>query len=149
MKKNIIELAERFGCVLIYLFGSQAESGRGFLEGKNLSPDALSDLDIAVALENPPASVLEIYGELYKELSKTFEPFNIDLLFIHEVDPLFQYEIIKGVRIYEKDEDLADEFEEVVIKRAEDLLFKKRIFDRDVMEAIEDGYIEFEYSPNP
>lgn len=35
------------------------------------------------------------------------------------------------------------------MKRAEDLLFKKRVFDKEVMEAIEDGYFEFEYSPHP
>jgi hypothetical protein len=27
--------------------------------------------------------------------------------------------------------------------------FKKKIFDKDIMEAIENGYFEFEYSPNP
>ncbi len=67
---------------------------------------------------------------------------------MHEVSTLFQYEIINGVRIYEKDELLADEFEEGVMKSAEDLLYKKRIFNSEIMEAIEDGYFEFEYSPN-
>jgi hypothetical protein len=36
-----------------------------------------------------------------------------------------------------------------VMKRAEDLVFKKRVLDREIMEAIENGYIEFEYSPHP
>lgn len=66
---------------------------------------------------------------------------------MHEVNTLFQYEIIKGVRVYEKDEFLTDEFEEGIMKQAEDLLFKKRIFDSEILEAIEDGYSEFEYSP--
>ena len=67
---------------------------------------------------------------------------------MHEMDTLFQYEIIKGIRIYEKDELYADDFEEGIMKRAEDLIFKRRILNNEIMEAIEDGYFEFEYSPN-
>jgi hypothetical protein len=52
------------------------------------------------------------------------------------------------VRIYEKESPLADEFEEGIAKRAGDLFFKRKIFYSDVMEAIEDGYFEFEYSPD-
>lgn len=88
---------------------------------------------------------MKIYGALYKEFSEVFEPFNIDLVFMHEVDILFQYEIIKGMRIFEEDESFADELEEMIMKRAEDLAFKKRIMNREILEAIEDGYIEFEY----
>lgn len=148
MKKDIINIAEQFDCIFIYLFGSQAEKGKSFIEGEDISPEAFSDLDIAVAFDNPPTEAIKIYGDMYKEISKLFEPFNIDLVFMHEVSTLFQYEIINGVRIYEKDELLADEFEEGVMKRAEDLLYKKRIFNSETMEAIEDGYFEFEYSPN-
>ncbi len=81
------------------------------------------------------------------QISKIFEPFNIDLVIIHDMDSLFQYEVIKGVRIYEEDERIADEFEERVMKRAGDLIFQKRILEREIMEAIEDGYFEFEYQP--
>ena len=88
---------------------------------------------------------MKIYGILFKELSEVFEPFNIDLVFMHEVDTLFQYEIIKDIRIFEKDASLADEREEMIMKKAEDLAFKKRLMYKEILEAIEDGYIEFEY----
>lgn len=149
MKEDIRNVAEQFDCILIYLFGSHTDKGRKYIEGEDVRPDDFSDLDVAVAFKNPPTEPIKIYGNIYKEISKIFEPFNIDLIFMHEVDTLFQYEIIKGVRIYDKDENLTDEFEEGIMKRAEDLLFKKRIFDREIMEAIEDGYIELEYSPSP
>jgi hypothetical protein len=68
---------------------------------------------------------------------------------MHEVNSLFQYEIIRGVRIYERDGLIADEFEERVMKIAEDLTFKKRTFDQEVLEAMEYGYFEFKYIPNP
>ena len=147
MDKDIRSIAGRFDCLLVYFFGSQADQGRRYIEGEDVIPDAFSDLDIAVAFNKLPAEPIRLYGEIYKELSKLLEPFTIDLVFMHEVNTLFQYEIIKGVRVYEKDEFLTDEFEEGIMKQAEDLLFKKRIFDSEILEAIEDGYSEFEYSP--
>ena len=135
--------------VLVYLFGSQAGEGVRYLQGKPARPDPYSDLDIAIAFKNPPDDPIATYRLIYREISKVFEPFEVDLVFLHEVDTLFQYEIIKGFRIYEKDELFADQFEEGIMRRSEDLLFKKRILEREIMEAVEDGYFELEYKPNP
>ncbi len=148
LKRRVVAIAKKFDCVLIYVFGSQAEMGKRYLEGEEVRPDAFSDLDVAVVCRNAIGTI-RIYGEMYKEISEIFGPFNIDLVMIQEMDPLFQYEVIKGVRIYEEDERLTEEFEERVMRRAEDLIFKKRILSREIMEAIENGYFEFEYSPNP
>jgi len=148
-KKVIGDIAERFDCLLIYFFGSQADQGRRYIEGEDMRADFFSDLDIAIVFKESPIEKIKTYGKIYKEMAELLEPFNVDLVFMHELGTFFQYEIIRGVRIYEKDEPLADEFEEEIIKRAEDLMFKKKILDREIMEAIEDGYIEFEYSPNP
>jgi len=145
---NIRALAKKHHILLIYLFGSQAERGNRYLQDEDVKIDPFADLDVAIALENPPADAMKTYGVLYKEISEIFDPFNIDLIIMHEVNTLFQYEIIKGVRIYEKDESYADDFEERIMKRFEDLSFKKRILNNEIMEAIEDGYFEFEYSPN-
>jgi predicted nucleotidyltransferase len=150
MKKEVVRsLAEAYGLSSIYLFGSQAEKGSRYLDSKSVLPDVFSDLDVAIAFETPPVDAIASYGILFREISKIFEPFNVDLIFIHEVNPLLQYEIIKGIRIYAKDEFSADEFEEKIMKMAEDLSFKKKTLDKDIMEAIENGYFEFEYSPNP
>ncbi|MBE0461829.1 MAG: nucleotidyltransferase domain-containing protein [Candidatus Aminicenantes bacterium] len=146
--QEIKNIAEKYGIALIYLFGSQAENGARYFKGDNINPEDLSDLDLAVSFKDVPSHPMKIYGALYKELSEVFEPFYIDLVFMHEVEILFQYEIIKGIRIFEKDESLADEFEEMIMKRAEDLAFKKTMLNREILEAIEDGYIEFEYRPD-
>ena len=146
--RHIEEIAGRYGISVIYLFGSQAKEGKRYLDGEDVTPDAFSDLDVSVAFITPPDAIIKTYGELYKEVSDIFDQFNIDLIFMHEVNSLFQYEIIKGIRIYEQDINQVDELEEGIMKKAEDLFFRKQIFDKDVMEAIEDGYFEFEYSPN-
>ena len=146
MLKSIQDIAKTYKCNIIYLFGSQAEKGRQYLCAEETEPDPLSDLDIAVSFGKPPETI-NIYGCLYTEFSELFAPFEIDLIFIHEVDTFFHYEIIKGIRIYERSETRADEFEEDVLKRTADLSFKKKEFDKEVMEAIEDGYFQIEYSP--
>lgn len=145
---NISALAERHDISIVYLFGSQSDEGKRYLEGDTPLPDPSSDLDIAVVLDPPPTDAIKAYGILYREFSKIFEPFSIDLLFMHEINPLLQYEIIKGLRIYARNESYTDDFEERILKMAEDLSFKKKIFNNDVMEAVEVGYFEFEYKPN-
>lgn len=143
--KEVRNIAKKYEIAAFYLFGSQSEEGARYLQGDNTNVEELSDLDAAVFFKDIPADPMKVYGALYKEFSELFVPFNIDLVFMHEVDTLFQYEIIKGIRIFAKDASLADELEEMILKRAEDLAFKKRIMDREILEAIEDGYIEFEY----
>jgi predicted nucleotidyltransferase len=146
---DIRALAEKYHVLLIYLFGSQADTGKRYLEGKNMMPDATSDLDVAIVLHSPPTDAIKTYGILYREFSELFDLFAIDLILMHEANPIFQYEIIKGVRVYESDESYADDFEENIMKRVEDLSYKKKILNNEIMEAIEDGYFEFEYRPNP
>ncbi|MBU4372397.1 MAG: nucleotidyltransferase domain-containing protein [Proteobacteria bacterium] len=145
---KIHTIARAYDLSLIYLFGSQAIPGHQYLKGIEVAPDGLSDLDIAVAFQNPPTLPMETYGHLYRNMGKIFDPFDIDLIFVHEVDILLQYEIIKGVRIYGADESFADQFEERIMKLAGDLIVKKRMMDCEIMEAIEDGYFQFEYTPH-
>lgn len=144
---RVKKIAEKYGITLIYLFGSQAEKAARYLEGAGIRKDESSDLDIAIAFESPPPFPVKIYGQLYKDFSEVFDPFPLDLIFMHEVDTLFQYEIIKGVRIFEKDEFSADEFEEMIMKKAEDLSFKRKTLVKEILKAIKDGYFEFGYSP--
>lgn len=141
------EIAQKFGINLIYLFGSQAEIGERYIKGDLITPETFSDLDVAVSFKNPPQNSIRVYGDLYAEISEIFDPFHIDLVFIHEMNPIFQYEVIKGIRIYEEDERMTEDFEEIVMKEAADLAFKKRIMDRDTMGAIEDDYFGFKYKP--
>jgi len=150
MKEDEINaFAQRHNILIIYLFGSQAEKGERYLTGETVLPDDFSDLDVAILFKMPPAESMKTYGLLYREISEIFDPFTLDLVFMHEVNTLFQYEIIKGPRIYAEDELYADEFEERIMKIGGDLFFKKRIFDIEIMEAMENGYFEFEYSPHP
>jgi len=142
---SLSEIAEKYKISMIYLFGSQAEAGKRYIDGEEVSVEPYSDLDIAVYFEEIPPATILTYGELYRDFAILFEPFEIDLVFMHEQDSLFQYEIIKGIRIYAKNEEFADEYEELIMKKAADLAFKQKEFIKDILEAIENGYFQFEY----
>lgn len=112
------------------------------MTGESVTPDMSSDLDIGLHLVDLPKNMFDFYGNLYSELSDVFEPFDIDIVFLNEVDYLMKFEIISGHRIYAQDEDFADEYEEKVMKFAEDINFKQKLFEKDFLEALRDNYFE-------
>lgn len=140
--KTLAELFRKHGVKLAYLFGSQKEIGAAFLSGIEKETEEGSDLDIGVVFEELPGKIFYIYGDLYADLSVLFEPFIVDLVFLQETDALFQYEAIKGHLIYCEDKSFLDDYEEIIVKRASDLSYKKSEFEMDFLEAIRDGYFE-------
>ncbi|MBU1338207.1 MAG: nucleotidyltransferase domain-containing protein [Acidobacteria bacterium] len=127
-----------------YLFGSRKSEGLAFLAGaKNLpQPDPTSDLDIGILLSHPPTSLFTLHGDLYAALSDLFRPFDIDIVFLHEVDALLQFDIISGHRIFTHDEESTDEYEEYIMKKASDLYQINKRMQHDFYEGIADGYRE-------
>ena len=145
MRETLAELLRKYRVKIVYLFGSRKETGTAFLAGEVQKIEEGSDLDIGVVFNELPKRPFEVYGELYADLSILFEPFMVDLVFLQETDALFQYEAIKGELVYCEDELFLDDYEEMVMKRAADLSYKKIEFEKDFLEAIRDGYFEIEY----
>lgn len=135
---------EKHNVLSAYLFGSQKDSGMKYLYGQRAKTEETSDLDVGILLKTPPPRLYKFYGDLYYDLSALFEPFNVDIVFLHEVNSLLKYEIIAGHRVYALDEEFADEYEENVMKFASDLSFKRKMFEKDFYEALENGYFEIE-----
>lgn len=144
MIEKLVEIFKKYGVDIVYLFGSQKDEGMRFLRGEEVKPDINSDLDIGIHVKEMSKNMFDFYGGLYSELSSIFEPFDIDIALLNEVDYIMKYEIISGYRIYAEDEDFADEYEEMVMKFAEDISFKQRLFENDFLEALKDGYFKIE-----
>lgn len=138
---NLNEIFTKHGVQLVYLFGSRTGDGAAYQRGEDVVEEG-SDLDVGVVFARLPEKLFAVYGELYAELSMAFPPFAVDLVFLQETDALFQYEAIRGVNVFCKNEVLRDEYEEMVMKLASDLSFKKAAFDKDCLEAVRDGYFE-------
>ena len=88
--------------------------------------------------------MFKLHGNLYVLLSDIFQPFNIDIIYLHEVDALLQFEIISGQQIFSANEEQLDDYEELVMKKAADLNFISKRYQKEFYEAIADGYSEIE-----
>lgn len=104
-----------------------------------------SDIDFAVLFTRLPQNSLKTYANLSLELQDLVTPFRADLLFLHEVDHLIQFEAINGVCIYSVNNEFQETYEEKVMMFASDELEIFKLNERDMLEAIENGYFEFEY----
>lgn len=144
-KDKLRTVFKKNGVLLAYLFGSNQDIGRRFLEGSSEEIGKESDLDIGLLITPSSQTTYKDYGNLYLELSRIFAPFEVDLVLLHEVHSLLKFEIISGHRIYAEDEQFADGYEELVVKFASDLAFKRRMFEPDFIKAIEDGHFEIEH----
>ena len=144
--KQIEEICKRHNLSLCYIFGSQKEEGNALLEGKQVEvADTESDIDFAVLFVKPPENPLEAYAYLSLDLQDVVHPFKADLLFLHEVDHLIQLEAIKGINIYLIDDEFRETYEEKVLMFASDELQIFKLNEKDLFEAIDNGYFEFEY----
>lgn len=143
---KIYEICRRYNVALCYVFGSQAETGIAVLQGRQVEVlDPESDIDFAVLFIKPPENRLRVYASLSLELQELVSPFKSDLLFLHEVDHLIQLEAIKGVNIYSISDAFRESYEERVMMFASDELEIFKLNEKDMFEAIEDGYFQFKY----
>jgi len=144
-KNTLRAIFKKNDVLLAYVFGSNQDSGTRFLEGSPGKAHEPSDMDIGLLIAPSSRTLYESYGSLYLELSRFFAPFRIDIVLLHEVHSLLKFDIISGCRIYAEDEQFADDYEDLVMKFASDLAVKRRMFESDFVEAIEDGHFEIEY----
>jgi predicted nucleotidyltransferase len=144
--RRIDEICKKYNIALCYLFGSRQEQGKDILEGRHVEiEDIESDIDFAVLFIKSPKNPLETYASLSLDLQELVSPFRADLLFLHEVDHLIQLEAINGINIYAMNNDFREGYEEKVMMLASDELEIFKLNEKDLFEAIENGYFEFEY----
>lgn len=143
-KEKLEEIFKKYKVKAAYIFGSQKKKGINYLSGKKIKSEKYSDLDIGIVFKKIPKNPAEIYCDIYVELSVLFEPFEIDLVFLQEADIFLQYEAINGEIIYCEDIRFVEEYEEKIIKKAADLMYKKIEFENDFFEAVKNGYFKIE-----
>jgi hypothetical protein len=144
-KNELQAIFKKNGVLLAYIFGSNQDSGRRYLEGSSYEAREPSDLDVGILTVPSSGTIYERYGNIYLEISRVFAPFHLDIVLLHEVHSLLKFEIISGYRIYAEDEQFADDYEDVVVKFASDLAVKRRMFEPDFVKAIKDGHFEIEH----
>lgn len=122
-KGRLFQIAEEFGFEMIYVFGSEGGQVVGWLEGDKpgifISPK--SDVDIGVKPSSGRRISVKEKVDFAAALEDLFSVNRVDFVVIPEVDPFLAANIIRGERIYCKDEYRADEYELYILRRAGDL----------------------------
>ena len=122
-REAIDNLCRGFGIDILYAFGSRSQEVADFLlqDGPTLSP-GVSDVDIGIR----PIQERKLTVQEKVLLAIRLEDFlgvnRVDLVIISEVDPFLAANIIRGERLFARDEDEADEYELYILRRAGDLI---------------------------
>lgn len=130
-REALDRLCRDHGLLAVYLFGSRADDGLRLLAGEAVDA-AGSDLDVGVAFRRPGDEMpFRVLAQLQIQFEDLFEPLRIDLVPLHRVDPIFQFNAIDGHRIAAPDSDAADFYELRVMREASELLPIQRQLEKD------------------
>lgn len=119
------QICNNHGIALMYTFGSQKDRVRDLLNGSTceVQRDALADADIGVVFQFPlhdGVTQHTLYAALYNDLEDLVLPLPLDLIFLQECHSVMQFEVIKGLCMYQISEDFRDAFEINVLCRVPD-----------------------------
>ena len=137
--QRLADLCRKHGIALAYLFGSQTRAGAKILAGeKVLVQDPLADLDIGIITEEPlppPPRRHKFYARLYNDMVELFKPLPLDLVLLEENHSVFQLEAIKGICIYQVNQEKRDNYEMMILRRSADF---RPFLNKYLQEALEE-----------
>jgi predicted nucleotidyltransferase len=132
IKKQIRDIATRYGLQIIYAFGSRAKEALDLVEGtiEHFSSTP-SDLDIGVK----PERLLTVEEKvkiaiLFEDL---FDVSRVDLIVLPEAPVFLALEIVTGEILYMQDSTYEAEYQLYVMRMAADLLPYERVKQKMIM----------------
>lgn len=106
----------------MYAFGSRCkELKRCIDEEETIQNNISSDADIGIKTSKDSYLSVRDKARLMMELEDLFKVDRVDLVILTEADPFLAANIIRGERLYCKDDYIADEYELYILRRAGDL----------------------------
>ena len=116
------QLCQKYHIDILYIFGSRAAEIREWAEMKRPElPPGPSDVDVGVK----PAPGVDFFLDEKVRFALALEDLlgvtRVDLVSLPEADPFLAANIIRGERLYARDEYLADEYDLYILRRAGDL----------------------------
>ena len=122
-KETIEKICKDFGIDILYVFGSRSKEVADILANETLTLSrGLSDVDIGVRLIPGKKLTVKDKSLLSILLEDLFGATRVDLVILSDADPFLAANIIRGERLYAKDEYMADEYELYIMRRAGDLV---------------------------
>jgi len=118
----LASLCARFHVETLYVFGSRAEEVQEWQAGRRetLSPGP-ADVDVGVKFARGCSPSVYDKVRLAQALEDLWGVSRVDLVSLSELDPFLAANVIRGERLYARDEDAADEYDLYVLRRAGDL----------------------------
>lgn len=123
-KEKLKQIAESFDLEIIYAFGSHSKDAAKWIDGNLSRMDVkrLSDLDIGVKAGPGLAFGAKEKAGMEIAFEKLFSLNRVDLVVIQEADPFLAVNIIRGERLFSRDDYEADEYDLYLLRRAGDLI---------------------------
>jgi predicted nucleotidyltransferase len=121
MKRQISEIAARYGLQIVYAFGSRAKEALDVMEGRISHFDSTrSDLDIGVKHANPLSVEEKVkIAIMFEDL---FDVSRVDLIVLPEAPISLALEVVTGEILYMKDSTQEAEYQLYIMRQAADLL---------------------------
>jgi predicted nucleotidyltransferase len=94
-REELERTCERLGVRLLVLFGSHSPGG--------LPPGPGSDVDVALSFRRDEARVAVL--DLHEQLAAAFPSGQLDIVLLHDADPLFRWEIMERATLLYGDVD--------------------------------------------
>ncbi len=122
-EESLEKLCEDFGIDILYVFGSRSKEVADLLGDETLTLSAgLSDVDIGVRLIHGKKLTVKEKSLLSILLEDLSGATRVDLVILSDADPFLASNIVRGERLYAKNENGADEYELYIMRRAGDLI---------------------------
>ncbi len=120
-RQVLTQLCQQYHATALYSFGSRAQEAQKWLNGLQEDLRGSSDLDVGVRAA--PGTIWSVKEKVHlaQALEKMMGCMRVDLVVLQEADPFLAVEIIRGERLYTRDEYEADEYDLYVLRRAGDL----------------------------
>ena len=119
---DLARICDEFQVAILYVFGSRAAEISAWLidDSSKLAPGP-SDVDLgAKAMRGVEWSVRDKV-QLGQTLEELLGVHRVDLIVLDRANPFLAEEVIRGERLYARDEYEADEYDLYVLRRAGDL----------------------------
>jgi predicted nucleotidyltransferase len=116
--KKFLNILRANGVGLAYFLGSQKELGPARLRGEAVEGKLDSDLDLGVVLLEHPLDYWEgqrLRQRLQDGLAPLFAPLRLHLLLLEEENAHVQYAAIRGLQVYDVNEDFTRRYRRQVL----------------------------------
>ncbi len=120
-RQALTQLCQQYHVSVLYAFGSRAQEAKKWLDGFQEDLRGRSDIDIGVRAASGTIWSVKDKVRLALALERMMGCERVDLVVLQEADPFLAVEIIRGERLYTRDEYEADEYDLYILRRAGDL----------------------------